>query len=50
MKEKGLIERLKNVDPKAEIWVRAHNDANTATYDLMDQVFEFNFENLWPDL
>ena len=50
MKVKELIERLKNVDAEAEIWVGTHNEANTATYGLMDQVFEFNFENLWPDL
>ena len=30
--------------------VSAHNKANTVTKDLIDQVFEFNFENLWPDL
>ena len=50
MKVKELIERLQNVNPEAEIWVSAHNKANTATYGLMDQIFEFNFENLWPDL
>ena len=50
MKVKELIERLQNMNPEAEIWVSAHNKANTATYGLMDQVFEFNFENLWPDL
>lgn len=50
MKVKELIERLKNVDAEAEIWVSTHNEAKTATYGLMDEVFEFNFENLWPDL
>ena len=50
MKVKELIERLQNMNPEAEIWVSTHNKANTATYGLMDQIFEFNFENLWPDL
>ena len=50
MKVKELIERLKNVDPDAEIWVSTHNESNAATYGVMDQAFEFNFENLWPDL
>lgn len=50
MKVKDLIERLQNMDPEAEIWVSTHNDDNTATYGVMDQVFEFNFENLWADL
>ena len=50
MKVKELIERLQNMNPQVEIWVSAHNKANTATYGLMDQVFKFNFENLWPDL
>ena len=50
MKVKEQIERLQNMNPEAEIWVSTHNESNTATYGLMDQVFEFNFENLWPDL
>lgn len=50
MKVKELIEGLQNMNPEAEIWVSAHNIANTPTYGLMDQVFEFNFGNLWPDL
>ena len=48
MKIKELIEGLQNMNHDAEIWVSAHNKANTATYGQMDQIFEFNFENLCP--
>ena len=44
MKVIELIERLQNVNPEAEIWVSTHNEANTVTYGLKDQVFEFNFK------
>ena len=30
MKVKELIERLENMNPEAEIWVSAHNKANTS--------------------
>ena len=33
MKVKELIERLQNMNPETEIWVSAHNKANTA-YDV----------------
>ena len=50
MKVKELIEKLKQMDPDAEIWVGTHNDERIPTYGLLDYVYEFNFEELWVDL
>lgn len=50
MKAKELIERLRQFDPEAEIWLPAVNKQGIPTYALLDHVIDCKYSMIYGDL
>lgn len=50
MKARELIEKLRHVDPEAEIWLPATNRQGILTYALLDHVFDCKYASIYGDV